>query len=128
MGSTAENDPLAVVGTEATAETAGGSRFTPTGQSDRFSAVSTVSNPDRNSPPARTLGHTAARAEMASLEGLVDVFVAGADLSPPSVRVYRQALDRVAVELDGPVSLETMDAEHLEHAVGRAWGDLAPAT
>lgn len=90
--------------------------------------MSTVSNFDRNSPPARTLGHTAGRAEKASLEELVDTFLAGADLSPSSARVYRQALDRLAVEFDGSVSFEAMDAEHLEHAVGRAWGHLGPAT
>jgi integrase len=68
------------------------------------------------------------RSEAASLEAAVDAFLAGADLSPSSTRVYRQALDQLGRELDCPVSLETIDAEHLEHAAARAWGHLGPTT
>jgi integrase/recombinase XerC/integrase/recombinase XerD len=62
------------------------------------------------------------------LEVAVDAFLAAQDLSRSSVRVYRQALDQFARELDGRVSLDESGAEQLEHAARQAWGQLGPAT
>jgi integrase/recombinase XerC/integrase/recombinase XerD len=60
-------------------------------------------------------------------EDPIDAFLAAVDLSPSSVRVYRQALEQLARGLleDSPVRL---DAGHLERAAARAWGHLGPAT
>jgi integrase len=56
------------------------------------------------------------------------VFLASADLSRTSVRVYRQALDQLARELSADATFEQLEAEHLGHAAIRAWGHLGPAT
>ena len=66
--------------------------------------------------------------EKPSLEAAVDAFLTSADLSPSSVRVYRQALEQLARQLDGPVSFELINAERLEHAAVAAWRHLGAAT
>jgi integrase len=63
-----------------------------------------------------------------SLEVSLDAFLAAADLSRTSVRVYRQALEQLARELPAGRVLEQLDPEHVEHAVTRAWGRLSAAT
>ena len=68
---------------------------------------------------------------MASLAAAVDAFLAGADLAPRSVRVYRQALDPLARELGADMPLPAIELEHLgarrPPVVGRARaGDVEP--
>ncbi len=84
----------------------------PSGEGVTFSAVSAARN--------------LSRSEL-SFSATVGKFLDGAELAPSSARVYRQALEQLAGEL-GPVSLEAVDVEHLEHAALRAWGELGPAT
>jgi integrase len=64
----------------------------------------------------------------ASLADALDAFLAGADLAPRSVRVYRQALEQLARELGAETPLHAIELEHLEHAAQQAWSALAPAT
>jgi integrase len=58
----------------------------------------------------------------------VHAFLASAELSRTSVRVYHQALGQLARELPAGRGFEQLDAEHLEHAATRAWAHLGPAT
>ncbi len=63
-----------------------------------------------------------------TLSDAIERFLDRPDLSPLSVRVYRQALDRLAGEVDGATPIAALDGAELEAAATRVWGHLAPAT
>jgi integrase len=71
---------------------------------------------------------TVTRSDQPSLAAALDASLAGAELAPTSRRVYREALQHLVGELGGERALSAIDAEHLEHAVTRTWGQLGPAT
>ena len=107
----AENCQLAVAAAVEQPAAADCSEREPSGQADTFSAVTITG----------TL-------EALSLEPAVDAFLTLADVSPTSVRVYRQALDQLTRELPADRTFEQLEADSLEHAATRAWGHLGPAT
>lgn|GEM_PF-361885 len=63
-----------------------------------------------------------------SLGGALDSYLAAAQLAPTSLRVYREALEALVRELGEQTPASAIEAEHLEHAARRAWGELGPAT
>jgi integrase len=63
-----------------------------------------------------------------TLAAAVEAFLAGADLSSSSRRVYRQALEPLAIRLGAERVMGSVEPEHLEHAAHELWGQLAPAT
>lgn len=63
-----------------------------------------------------------------SLQAALDAFLAGAELATTSTRVYRQALGPLTRVVGPALPLNALEAEHLEHAAGALWGELAPAT
>jgi integrase len=83
-----------------------------------FSAMTTATRMFAISPAA---------AEM-SLQAAADAFLSAPDLSPLTVRVYRQVLERLAVELGADTPLGALDSARLEAAARRAWADAAPRT
>ena len=107
----AENWHVAAAAARAGPSCAGAWATAASGQAVTFSAVATVE-----------------RTEQLSLAAALDAYLAGAELAPTSVRVYRQALEPLVAALGEATPLAAIEAEHVEHATGQAWGTLGPAT
>ena len=63
-----------------------------------------------------------------TLADAVEAFFADKDLSPNSVRTYRQALDALLADLGQNMIISHLTGSHIRAVLTGHWGNAAPAT